>query len=308
LTRRNFAPPPRWSDDQLEHDRRKAIDLFKEERLTEGPRAYAREFDAVEPLVRRLFGESRDLRRFTAAMLSRDKSLVAAARFLCGPPVSEDDLQTLIDDRLSGWPIERAVASRLVRVLRASWDPRRFPWLAVAREPKDAEREAAVLWTAGLWAAERARTGRRTKRSKLQERHVAQALTGAQYRVQPRASRPSEIRVLDDLERGRFTAETRLAGAKCDMPVRLKDGRLLAIECKVSNSSVNSVKRLVRETGGKASKWRQEFGAQVVPAAVLTGVFNQVNLMDAQNGHDVTLFWEHDLLPLQKFVRGASGE
>lgn len=302
--RKSFAPPPRWSDAELEQDRLKAIALFKEERQTEGPRAYSQAFDASEPVVRRLFKVSRDLRAFEASLVSDDEHLLAAARFLCGPPISEDDLQTLVDDSLSRRPLDKKVASKLAEVLRSAWDPRRFPWIAEGRNATAAERETAILWTTGLWAAERARTGRRTERSKAQERRVAEALRAAKYEEVPRADRPLEIRTLDDLALGRFARETKLAGHKCDVPVRLKDGRLLAIECKVSNSAVNSVKRLEHEIGNKANGWRGAFD-QVVPAAVLTGVFKAVNLAKAQDEHHVTLFWEHDLAPLQDVVRAA---
>lgn len=111
---------------------------------------------------------------------------------------------------------------------------------------------------------------------------------------------------MDDLPRGTFARETRLAGAKCDVPAGLKDGRRMAVECNVSNSAVNSVKRLVRETGGKADRWRTEIGNSVVPAAVLSGVFPRVNLQDAQDRHHVAHFWKHRLSDLEEFARAAS--
>jgi len=52
---------------------------------------------------------------------------------------------------------------------------------------------------------------------------------------------------------GEFCGETRLAGTRADVVARLKDGRVMAIECKVSNSTANSYKRLVHDTGGKAA-------------------------------------------------------
>jgi hypothetical protein len=114
------------------------------------------------------------------------------------------------------------------------------------------------------------------------------------------------IQNLDDLERGSFTREAMLARSKCDLPVRLHDGRLLAIECEVSNSALNSVKRLIRETGGKADVWRREFGKAVIPAAVLAGVFKLQSLLDAQREYGITIFWEHDLGPLRSFVSQRS--
>ena len=89
------------------------------------------------------------------------------------------------------------------------------------------------------------------------------------------------------------------------VPIRLYDGRLLALECKVSNGPKNSWKRLHREVGGKSERWRQEFGSQVVTGAVLAGVFDQSCLQAAQDQQNVFLFWQHDLAPLTEFVVSA---
>lgn len=42
-------------------------------------------------------------------------------------------------------------------------------------------------------------------------------------------------------------------------------------ECKVSNSKVNSHKRLNHEAVDKVAKWEDAFGRQCVPGAVLQG-------------------------------------
>src|SRR3546814_5622550 len=61
------------------------------------------------------------------------------------------------------------------------------------------------------------------------------------------------------------------------------DRRVMPIECKVSNSSTNSVKRLNNDAAVKAETWRNDFGQnQVVPTAVLGGVYKLHNLLDAQ--------------------------
>jgi hypothetical protein len=112
------------------------------------------------------------------------------------------------------------------------------------------------------------------------------------------------IQSLDELDRGRFTSEIILGDAKADFAVRLRDGRLLAIECKASNSALNSVKRLNRETAGKAERWHNLYGQQILTMAVLSGVFKVSNLMDAQSA-GVFIAWQHDLRPLRDFVVGA---
>jgi hypothetical protein len=181
--------------------------------------------------------------------------------------------------------------------------PIRFPWLVEDRNSRRHEREAAIAWTAEVWAVEQLRTMRRTVSSRRQENAVVSALLKVGFEQHTGIRRLDN---LDELPRGQFSREASLAGTKCDIPARLKDGRLLALECKVSNSALNSVKRLNRETGGKARTWRNAFGQPVVAGAVLAGVFKLSNLLDAQEDYEVPIFWEHNLRPLQKFVRDAT--
>ena len=102
-----------------------------------------------------------------------------------------------------------------------------------------------------------------------------------------------------------FCAECQLGERKADVVVRLHDTRLLAIECKVSNSATNSVKRLNNDAAVKAEYWIKQFGAaQVVPAAVLSGVFKVLNLEQAQ-ARGLSLFWAHDLCKLGAFINST---
>lgn len=303
MARPEPVEPPRWSEAQLKQDVQRAVERFVESRGRVGKEMYVREFRRVEPIVRRLFGATSDLAAFGGATFEQEPGLVPAARFLGGPPVSEDDLEGLVGTRV-GKRLGGELAAKIAKVLRAAWDPIRFPWVEQARPPRRQEREAAIAWTSGVWSVERVRTRQRNESSKRQESAVAEALSASGYTRVPRPEGRA-VRSLDDLARGQFTLEVVLSGAKCDVPVRLLDGRLLAVECKVSNSAVNSVKRLVRETGGKADRWRGAFGDQVVTAAVLSGVYKLGNLVDVQRQQRVALFWEHDLTPLQRFVRAA---
>ena len=78
--------------------------------------------------------------------------------------------------------------------------------------------------------------------------------------------------------RGEFCGESQLGERKADIVVRLWDDRVMAIECKVSNSATNSVKRLNNDAAVKARQWVGEFGtAQMVPSAMLAGVFKTRN-------------------------------
>jgi XamI restriction endonuclease len=297
-----WLQPPRWSPERLDSDRQAALNDFIKSWGEKGTSAYRAAFEANEPVVRRLFQLTEDLREFSGEVFREDRDLLDAARYLGGPPVSEDDLATLAGAPLPRLARDPELASRTADVLRSAWDPIRYPWLGEDRTPTEHERHAAIVWTAGIWAVERVRTLQRTRSSREQEKEVARVLLDAGFRQYAHLRRLS---TLDELPRGSFSKETNLAGSKCDVPVRLRDGRLLAIECKVSNSALNSVKRLIRETGGKARHWRTQFGLQVVTAAVLAGVYKLTSLVDAQDSYDIAIFWERNLAPLAEFVSGA---
>jgi hypothetical protein len=290
--------PRQLSAADLEREAQRSVVLFVEQRLAEGTRPYRAAFDAARAQVSALFRATDNLLAFDPAVFA-DPAMVDAARYLAGPPVSSDDLRTLA--RLAPPQDEAEKRERIARVLWKCLDPFRFPWLAEGgnRVPARRERDTAIVWTCSLWAVEKCRTSRRTESSAQQERRVAELFRSCG--LLERDSR-APIQVLDELPRLSFVREVPLGGAKADLAVRLADGRLLAIECKVSNSAVNSVKRLNREAAGKAERWRTHYGLQVIPAVVLSGVFNVANLVDAQ-GAGVFIFWEHALVDLDVFVR-----
>ncbi|WP_418606206.1 XamI family restriction endonuclease [Georgenia sp. SUBG003] len=147
-------------------------------------------------------------------------------------------------------------------------DPVRFPWVEAGGAPTTAERDAAILSTSLLWAQQLA-TERRGEASTRQEAATAQALANAGLSLDVARS---PIQFFDDMARGTYSKERNIAKAKCDVPARLHDGRLLAIECKVSNGPKNSWKRVNREVGGKATDWREQFGTHMLTAVVLAGV------------------------------------
>ena len=101
---------------------------------------------------------------------------------------------------------------------------------------------------------------------------------------------------------GEFCRESLLSGRKADFIVGLFDGRIMPVECKVSNSSTNSVKRLNNDAAVKARSWITDLGERhVVPAAVLSGVYKRHNLIDAQR-RGLTIFWAHDLEPMTDWI------
>ncbi len=104
---------------------------------------------------------------------------------------------------------------------------------------------------------------------------------------------------------GEFCRESLLGKRKADFVIGLYDQRVMAIECKVSNSATNSVKRINNDAAAKAESWIDEFGrANVVPTAVLSGVYKTHNLIDAQR-RGLTLFWAHETVCLTDWISGT---
>jgi hypothetical protein len=300
--------PPRWSDEQFESNRQKAIHIFRQRRMQEPLEQYLDAFEMARDAVEALLESTVDLTalRDTAVDVVTDPDLLRAVRYLAGPPISEDDLKTLADDasltpsRLRGDP---GMAQRVIEVVLLGVDRERFPCLAENREPTEAERQAAVMATAALLAQRSVMTSRANESKDEQEQAVKDRLVAAGFTEAERRT----IRNMSDAPgTGTFCGEGQLGSRKADIIVRLHDGRIMPTEAKVSNSSTNSVKRLNNDAAVKARQWTQEFGtSNVVPAAVLAGVFKLHNLRSAQDSDNLTIFWAHDLDAMVQFIEGT---
>ena len=302
-----FSPPPRWSADRLRDDVAAAVESFRREREHEPLEQYLAHIDECLGTVEELIELTVDLTELRERALDvvTTPALLEALRFTAGPFISVDDLRviartTLAPTRLRADP---DAAARIVESVLVGIDRRRFPWLADGREPSEGERQAAVLASAALMATERTRTLRRNEAKLGQEGAVADSLLAAGFtRVDP----PRAIRTLEDAPGpGEFCAEVDFGGRKADLVVGLWDRRRMPVECKVSNSMTNSFKRVNNDAAVKAVGWLKAFGEdQVVPAAVLSGVFKAGNLESAQ-ARGLTLFWAHRLDDLVDWVDGT---
>jgi hypothetical protein len=70
----------------------------------------------------------------------------------------------------------------------------------------------------------------------------------------------------------------------------------------VSNSTVNSYKRIKGDAASKAVRVLRALGdAVIVPAAVIAGVYLPANLYEAQQA-GLTIWWSHDIQQLLDWV------
>lgn len=299
---------PDWSEKELDRLRQQSRQRFVDRYSEEVQAAYREILTDCQQRVEQLLAVTNDLRALKTggSTLDAHRALLDAARY-CASPVLSADTMKIVRER-------EGTEGTILTFL----DNERFPWIDDGRAAKPAERQRAVTMTAKLWADQRAKTADRTSNSKAQEKRTCEALERAGLAHVSRADIRDRLRELGDdpskgltasnwgdaLYRGEFTDEIKLAGNKCDVPARLKDGRLLPIECKVSNSEVNSTKRLIRETLGKHIDWHRTYGSELRTGVVLAGVFSMVNLQQAQE-QGMLLFFEHELSSLTAFVKAG---
>jgi len=284
--------PPRWTLDELAAGADRGVEIFRDQRLSEAREDYSSHFDEARAAVEDLLELTADLTELehvdSRAVI--EGGYLEALRYLAAPPVSEDDLETLsgVPERQFGdadkWS---AVVETVVNYI----DAQRFPWIIEHGEPTDEERFAAVISTAAQMAAQKVLTARRNEAKAEQEALVKDALRAAAFEE----VRPREIASVRAFPRpGEFCGESKVGKNKADVVVGLRDNRVLVVECKVSNSKVNSTKR-IGEASAKAREWTDSFGVlSIVPSAVIAGVYNIRNLAVAQE-RGLTIWWSHDI-------------
>lgn len=306
-----MAEPRSWTLAELAGDAAAARARFRAERLEEPRDLYVAFFDEMVPVFEGLVGHLEALLAEGAdtglvVEVVSDRLAGTAFRYLAAPPISEDDLRTLTDARLSRKELaaDPEAARRVRDMVHQIIDPRRFRWIVERRPARPGERHAAVVASAALVAAQRVQTSRRSDAKLVQEEAVKALLRDMGFVERP----PRDIPMLADAPgAGEFCGESRLGDTRADLVIGLFDRRALAVECKVSNSEVNSFKRVNHEAAGKAAKWNAQFGnRQIVAAAVLRGVFKPENLASAQDA-GLCLFWSHRLDDLRGFVEGTRG-
>jgi len=297
--------PPGWTERQLAADAEISAAGFRKQRLapTEAWKEHFTKSNERFTALLKQLGDLQPNKISDAALASAYKlNLGEALRYLSGPPISDDDLKVLADvPSLAPGVLIRDKRKRrhVFSIIQRTIEPYRFPWVIEKRAPTKTEKAAALLASSVLLAAQRISTARRGYGKATQEALVKEFLGSLKYKeVQPMTIST----IVEGPRLGEFCGESKLGNRKADIVLRLNDTRLMPIECKVSNSALNSVKRINNDAAAKAAEWLKTFGTnQVVPTAVIRGVFKVINLLQAQEA-GLTIFWSHDLKKLGNFI------
>lgn len=265
--------PPRWTTKQLAGDAKKSADAFRTERLAP-TEAWKQHFTKANERFVALFRELEELapnKISDAALASAYKlNLGEALRYLSGPPISDHDLKVLAEVSTLAPSVfinDKAKLRKVFAVIEQTIDPYRFPWLVEKRVPSKAEKSAAILASSVLLAAQRISTARRGVGKTTQEALVKEFLISQKYRE---TSRMTISTVVEGPKKGEFCGESMLGSRKADVIVRLNDTRLMPIECKVSNSALNSVKRINNDAAAKAVDWSRQPSSAVFSRSAIS--------------------------------------
>lgn len=303
--------PANWSAEEIAAECLKAREDFRSRRISYPKADYEAAFDSAKGAVEFVIGKLPQLMGVadTPKLLEEicgDPARFTALRYLMAPPISEDDLDTLLDAKLSPAAIRKSpeLARKLSALIKAGIDFKRFHWLKNDAKPAAAAVKAAELATTVAAAIQRVQTKRRGDEKDQLEGAVRDLLLSTlKFKQVPN---PKESINLENFravapKAGEFMRSATLGGDNGDFVIGLWNNLLLALECKSSNSEINSRKRLNKEVVKNARHWVATFGQFVIPGAALRGVFKPEYVIAAQVT-PVAIFWGHRLDDLRDFV------
>ena len=228
-----------------------------------------------------------------------------ALRFLLGPPLSQDQFLLACPDwskasEKTGRPLRPEAARAFADAFELWKDPDR-----AARLDDPERRRRAIDATAILIASNSFATRKRMRLAKAQEDAAAGVLDDLGFKQINPGLVDSPGAVAD----GQYARATQCVTAdgssqKIALAGGLSGGRILALECKVSNDRTNSIKR-INDVLKKASGWQTQWGRFVITGALLQGVFSDKEprrLLDNR----VRIFWSHRLELFREWIAAES--
>ncbi len=309
-------PPERWTEDELKADAQIALQVHVELRRAAAEEEHRQYIELVERFqadASELLERTDNLRQITGDSLKK-RNVLELARYAAVPLISAGDLDNLTGAKFGNWikqksdrgtcPSDEEFAEAAA-VIKPTLNPLLAPWIADGRAPTAAELERFAFTTALVPASNVLTTLRRSESSSRQEEAIRAACKSAGY--EPTKPPGALTDPINDMDPGTYsTASRKIAGDNMDVPIRMRSGHFLkfvAVEAKVSNTAVNSRKRLA-EVMNKRSKWDNAGELyDFRTAAVLAGDFSLERLKEAQTS-GVMIFWEHRLEDLTDFLKG----
>lgn len=292
-----------------------AVHLFNVEKAkklyiaTLDPVTFARDWrtalQETRELTDKALKESSYLRHVDRALEANGGHMLVF-RHLVAPPISQDQFKLICPDwpknsEKDRKPVQRKKAEKVANVFHEWRDNDLCCWLSENRIPSRDEIDSVISRVSVLIAVQRVATAKRNRLANEQEEAVVSLLLESGWTQLPSLS----VDHIGNLPAKNFMNRTKLtigdgAHQEVDISCGIKNERIVAMECKVSNDATNSVKR-VADVNKKASSWKNEWGRRVETAALLQGVMTAKEVKKlTDNG--VRVFWAHDLDAFKKWI------
>lgn len=254
--------------------------------------------------VERTLAQTSNLADIASALRSGGRHMLVLRQMLA-PPLSQDQFAIVCSDySKSAENGDRSIpaesAERIAETVLALRDTRLLGWIGDNRAPTGGEVEKVILGITPLLAAQLHLTAKRTGVSNLQEEAIVELLTARNWERLPSrlVDRGALLGKRQFMKKTKFATTTR--PQEVDIACGLGGTLVLAMECKVSNDTTNSVKR-INDVLKKAAAWREHWGSFVQPAALLQGVIGYKDVQRLLHA-GVIVFWSHDLPRFERWV------
>lgn len=261
---------------------------------------------AIRLQVEAALTDSHDLRDLSSA-LEADGSHMLVFRHLLAPPKSQDQFKLLCDawskgSEKSGRPQKIEVIPAVSEVVTQWMDRKIAPWLATNRNPTKVERELLIERVISFIAPKLMETQKRNRLSAEQESAVVDLLVSIGWARLPSVTIDTRAAIAPKhfMNKTRFATATTTA-QEVDIACGFNGSYVAAMECKVTNDTTNSVKR-VNDVLKKAAAWKAHWGSFVETAALLQGVIKPEDVQRLTD-EGVKVFWSHDLDTFKTWVQ-----
>lgn len=296
-----------------------SVDQFNQWFMRFAPEAFRATRVKTSDHVKAALLATNDLRNIDAATLKDNPGVLSTLRMCTAPPLAVDRLVGLADasknlvGRMEGGklPITMKAADlnvelkKLCRILSRLLDREIFPWLDLAKDPTDHERDRASTIVADRLCSAVANPIVRNAQEQRQLKLVGDWLDARGYRKQ---AHPSG-KPLTEMEVATYTFRMNLAvgkALKVNIPVdvviqprKLRKDRLpILIEAKSAGDFTNTNKRR-KEEAIKIQQLQAAYGESVTFVLFLCGYFGG-DYLGYEAMHGIDWVWEHRIDDLVK--------
>ena len=296
------------ADDEADYQREQCIVAARLYAESMSPPALAAAWTKATAIaatsVENTLSESNALANVAAALEVRGGHMLVLRQMLA-PPLSQDQFAIVCSSYSKALentdrPVPANKAASVAEAFLAMRDIQLLPWLAENRAPLAEEIRHTVTAVTPLLASQIHLTAKRTASSTDQEEAVVALLNAKEWERLPSrlVDRGAILAARQFMKKTKFATTTR--PQEVDIACGLGGTMVLAMECKVSNDTTNSVKR-INDVLKKATAWRDHWGSFVRPAALLQGTIGYKDVQRLTHA-GVAVFWSHDLPRFERWI------